>query len=139
MCTQYGRSNMMYYYDYPYPLYPQQHPYPGYHYYYPIARQYPPVDVNVFTKSIKAYRLLMAQGSILLDRLGDSDFDVKLMSAAQQGNKTEVDRLMKTIGLKVPVETKYTPTGVTFDLKTQPEPSSNVSCCTLTVQLKWGN
>jgi hypothetical protein len=129
---------MMDYYHYPYPLHPQQPPYPGYQYYYPINRQYPQVDVNVFTKSIKAYRLLMDQGSILLDRLGSGDFDVKLMTAAQQGNQTEVDRLIKTIGLKVPVRTKYTPTGVTFELTTQPDPSSYMSCCTLTVQLKWG-
>lgn len=129
----------MYYYHYPYPLHQQQPPYPGYYYYYPITRQYPQVDVNVFTKSIKAYRLLMDQGSVLLDRLGDGDFDVKLMTAAQQGNQNEVDRLIKTIGLKVPVKTKYTPTGVTFDLTTHPDPSSAMSCCTLTILLKWGN
>ncbi len=81
----------------------------------------------------------MDQGSILLNRLGDEDFDVKLMAAAQQGNKVEVDKLMKTIGLRVPVETKYTPTGVTFELKTQPDPSSQMSCCTLTVHLRWGS
>jgi hypothetical protein len=126
----------MYYYHYPYPLHPQP---PVYPHYYPMARQYPPVDVKVFTKSIKSYRLLMDQGSILLDRLGDPDFDVKLMSAAQKGNKAEVDNLIKTIGLKVPVETKYTPTGVTFELATQPEPGSQMSCCTLSVHLKWGN
>jgi hypothetical protein len=130
---------MMYYYHYPYPLHPQQPPYPGYQYNYPITRQYPQVDVNVFTKSIKSYRLLMDQGSILLDRLGSGDFDVKLMTAAQQGNQTEVDRLMKTIGLKVPVKTKYTPTGVTFELTTQPVQSSNMGCCTLTIHLKWGS
>jgi hypothetical protein len=129
---------MMYYYHYPYPPHPQQPAYPGYDYYYPITRQYPPVDVNVFSKSIKAYRLLIDQGSILLDRLGDGDFDVKLMTAAQQGNQAEVDRLIKTIGLKVPVKTKYTPTGVTFELATQPDPSSYMNCCTLTIQLKWG-
>ncbi|WHY01529.1 hypothetical protein [Neobacillus sp. DY30] len=130
---------MMYYYHYPYPLYPQQPAYPGYHYHYPITRQYPPVDVNVFTKSIKSYRLLLSQGSILLNRLDDKDFDVKLMTAAQQGNQAEVDRLMKTIGLKVPVKTTFTPTGVNFELKTQPDPSSQMTCCTLTVNLKWGN
>jgi hypothetical protein len=129
----------MYYYHYPYPLHPQPPAYPGYQYYHPLTRQYPQVDVNVFTKSIKSYRLLMDQGSILLDRLGDPDFDVKLMSAAQKGNKAEVDILIKSIGLRVPVETKYTPTGVTFELATQPEPGSPTSCCSLTVHLKWGN
>jgi hypothetical protein len=129
----------MYYYHYPYPLHPQPPAYPGYQYYHPLTRQYPQVDVNVFIKSIKSYRLLMDQGSILLDRLGDPDFDVKLMAAAQKGNKAEVDILIKSIGLRVPVETKYTPTGVTFELATHPEPGSPMSCCSLTVHLKWGN
>ncbi|PAE41306.1 hypothetical protein CHI06_13395 [Bacillus sp. 7884-1] len=129
----------MYYYHYPYPPYPQPPAYPGYYLYPPVTRQYPQVDVNIFTKSIKSYRLLMDQGSILLDRLGDEDFDVKLMTFAQQGNKTEVDKLIKTIGLKVPVETKYTPTGITFELTAHPDPSSPMSCCTLSVHMRWGN
>lgn len=129
----------MYYYHYPYPPYPQHPTYPGYYFYPPVTRQYPQVDVNIFTKSIKSYRLLMDQGSILLDRLGDEGFDVKLMSFAQQGNKTEVDKLIKTIGLKVPVETKYTPTGITFELTAHPDPSTPLSCCTLSVHMKWGN
>lgn len=81
----------------------------------------------------------MHEGSKLLDRLGDSDFDVKLMSAAQKGNKAEVDTLIKSIGLRVPVETKYTPSGVSFELATPTEPNSPMSCCSLTVHLKWGN
>ena len=133
-------SVMMYYYHYPYPTNPQipvyPNHYPNYHQQY---RQYPQVDVNVFKKSIKTYRLLMDQGSILLDRLGDADFDVKIMSAAQQGNQAEVDRLLKTIGLKVPVKTKYTPTGVSFELKAHTDPNAPTNCCTLSVHLQWGN
>ena len=128
LCFYYGRSVMMYYYHYPYPPQPQPPVYPNYHNnnpnYHPIPRQYPQVDVNVFKKSIKSYRLLMDQGSILLDRLGDSDFDVKIMSAAQQGNNAEVDKLIKSIGLKVPVRTKFTPTGVTFDLTAHADPNA---------------
>lgn len=129
----------MYYYHYPYPPQPQPPAYPVYPYYQPKARQYPQVDVKVFSKSIKSYRLLMDQGSILLDRLGTPGFDIQLMSAAQKGNKAQVDNLIKTIGLKVPVATKYTPTGVTFELATEPESGSPMSCCTLTVHMKWGN
>jgi hypothetical protein len=128
----------MYYYHYPYPPPPQHPVYPD-HYMYPVpVRQYPQVDVKVFTQSIKTYRLLMDQGSFLLDRLGDSDFDVKLMSAAQQGNKAAVDSLIKSIGLKVPVKTNYTPSGVTFELTSQPDPSNPMGCCTLSINMKWG-
>ncbi|MEH7112940.1 hypothetical protein V7124_11240 [Neobacillus niacini] len=129
----------MYFYHYPYPLHPQPRIYPSYNQYQPIPRQYPQVDVNVFKKSIKTYRLLMDQGSILLDRLGDSNFDLKLMSAAQKGNHAEVDTLMKSLGLKVPVKTNFTPTGVTFDLTAHTDPSVPMSCCTLSIHLKWGN
>src|SRR4051794_17348550 len=75
LCYNYGRSVMMYYYHYPYPPNPQHPVYPNYYPdYHKIFRQYPQVDVNVFTKSIKTYRLLMNQGSILLERLGDAGF-----------------------------------------------------------------
>lgn len=128
----------MYYYHYPYPPPPQPPAYPGY-YLYPVpVRQYPQVDVKVFTQSIKSYRFLMDQGSILLDRLGDSDFDVKLMTAAQQGNKPEVDKIIKSVGLKVPVITKYTPTSVTFELTSHQDPSNPIGCCTLSINMKWG-
>lgn len=80
----------------------------------------------------------MDQGSILLDRLGDEGFDIQIMKAAQQGKKAEVDTLIKSIGLKVPVTTKYTPTGVTFELSSLADQHNPFSCCTLTVHMKWG-
>ncbi|WP_083652301.1 hypothetical protein [Bacillus sp. MRMR6] len=137
----------MYYYQNPYPVYPSHpgyqdfSPYPYQQAYGPYQpyRQYPPVNTETFTKSIKSFRLLMEQGSILLDHLGNQDFDTKIMEAAQQGNKTEVDRLIKSIGLKVPVNTKFTPTGITFELTTNPDPNIPANCCTLSVHMKWGN
>lgn len=80
----------------------------------------------------------MDQGSILLDRLGDEGFDIKIMTAAQQGKKEEVDTLIKSIGLRVPVTTKYTPSGITFELSAHPEQNNPFSCCMLTVHMKWG-
>ena len=81
----------------------------------------------------------MEQGSILLDRLGDSGFAHKMMTAAQQGKKADVDHLISSIRLKVPVTTKFTPTGVDFELYTQSNPNMPGSCCTLKVFMKWGN
>ncbi|WP_052353679.1 hypothetical protein [Neobacillus jeddahensis] len=106
----------------------------------PHFRSYPPVDTKIFEGSVKSFHLLMQQGSVLLDRLGDAQFSHKMMSAAQQGKKAEVDQLIKTIGLKVPVVTQFTPSGVHFILSTQPQPTQNQpeSCCTLTVAMKWG-
>jgi hypothetical protein len=80
----------------------------------------------------------MEQGSILLDRLGDVDFAHKMMESAQQGKKVEVDHLLKTMGLQVPVEARYTPSGVTFELKSPSTQNNPANCCTLSVHMKWG-
>jgi len=130
----------MYYYPYQYQIYPPLPVYPpqmGYQF-QPIPRSYPPVDVKIFVNSVKSFRLLMAQGSILLDRLGDLGFARKMMSAAQQGKKADVDHLISTVGLKVPVITTFTPSGVIFELTTQPNQNNPASCCTLKVSMKWG-
>ncbi|MFD0828304.1 hypothetical protein ACT8ZR_22020 [Neobacillus sp. M.A.Huq-85] len=128
----------MYYNPFHYPIYPPVPAYPGYYVNYPLQRTYPPVDIKIFSKSVKSFRLLMEQGSILLDRLGDAGFAHKMMTVAQQGKKAEVDQLIKSIGLKVPVITKFTPSGVIFELTTQPTQQAPMSCCTLTVSMKWG-
>ncbi|MDQ0200498.1 hypothetical protein J2S10_003687 [Neobacillus ginsengisoli] len=73
-----------------------------------------------------------------MDRLEDERFAKKIMSAAQQGKKAEVDHLIKSIGLKAFIITRFTPTGVIYELSTHPNSSSPVSCCTLTVSMKWG-
>lgn len=98
---------------------------------------YPPVDTKIFSHSVKSFRLLMEQGSILLDRLSNTSFAAKIMTAAQQGNKAQVDRLIHSVGLKVPITTHYTPSGVIFTLTT-PASQHAANCCTLTVSMKWG-
>jgi len=129
----------MYYNPFHYPAFPPMTANPAYMVNYPIYRTYPPVDTKLFAGSVKSFRLLMEQGSILLDRLGNLEFSRKVMSAAQQGNNAEVDRLIKSIGLRVPVETKFTPTGVNFILSTQVTQAQPINCCTLTVAMKWGH
>ena len=128
----------MYYNPYYYPAVHPLPPYPPYMASYPIPRAYPPVDTKIFAGSVKSFRLLMEQGSILLDRLGDPSFAKKMMSAAQQGKNIEVDQMIKSIGLKVPVITKFTPSGVNFNLTTQTTQQHPQNCCTLTVAMKWG-
>jgi hypothetical protein len=129
----------MYYYPYQYPIYPQMTVYPPQMVLQQYPRSYPPVNVKKFEGSVKSFRLLMEQGSILLDRLGNTTFAQKVMSAAQQGKNADVDHLIRTIGLKVPVITKFTPTGVNFELITLSNPNDPESCCTLKVLMKWGD
>ncbi|EKN66196.1 hypothetical protein BABA_17347 [Neobacillus bataviensis LMG 21833] len=128
----------MYYYPFNYPSVQPMPPFPTYMAAYPIPRSYPPVDTKIFAGSVKSFRLLMEQGSILLDRLGDASFAKKMMGAAQQGKNTEVDQMIKSIGLKVPVITKFTPTGVNFILTTQTTQQNPLNCCSLTIAMKWG-
>ncbi|MBV7508363.1 hypothetical protein KW850_24400 [Bacillus sp. sid0103] len=129
----------MYYYPYQYPIYTPLPAYPPQFVLQSYPRSYPPVDVKIFEDSVKSFRFLMDQGRILLDRLGNIEFAKKVMSSAQQGKKADVDQLIKTIGLKVPVVTNFTPSGVNFELISQTNPQHPEGCCTLKVAMKWGN
>jgi hypothetical protein len=122
-----------------YPIYP---PLPPSYSVFPIIQQhprspYPKVDTKTFQSSVKSFRYLMEQGSLLLDQLGDSRFAYKVMDAAQQGKKAQVESLIKSSGLKVPVTTKYNPTGIIITLHSQ-APQTQMNCCTLTISMQWG-
>jgi hypothetical protein len=122
-----------------YPIYP---PLPPSYTVFPIIQHlprspYPKVDTKIFQSSVKSFRYLMEQGSLLLDQLGDSRFASKVMEAAQQGKKIQVDNLIKSIGLKVPVTTRYNPTGIIITLHSQ-APQTLINCCTLTISMQWG-
>ncbi|MDP4087376.1 MAG: hypothetical protein Q8934_22695 [Bacillota bacterium] len=122
-----------------YPVYP---PLPSYTIFPKIQHlprsPYPKVDTKVFQNSIKSFRYLMEQGGLLLDQLGDSSFAYKIMDAAQLGKKVQVENLIKSIGLKVPVTTKYNPSGVIFILHSQVPQQTSIDCCTLTISMRWG-
>ncbi|MCD4839266.1 hypothetical protein LRS37_10325 [Neobacillus sedimentimangrovi] len=128
----------MYYNPFPYPIYPTTPVNPIYWLNAPIYRIYPPVNISILESSVKKFQLLMTQGSLLLNRLGDKSFAHKIMTAAQQGKQEEVDQLIRFIGLQIPVTTNYTPTGVNFILSTQTSQNDPTNCCTLTINLKWG-
>lgn len=128
----------MYHHSFHNPIHPPLLAYPSYMINYPTFRQYPPVDIKEFINSAKAFRFLMEQGTILLNRLSDSSFAHKLMTAAQEGKKAEVDHLIKSIGLKGTVITKYTPSHVNFQLATLASQQYPESCCMLTFSMKWG-
>ncbi len=125
--------NNPYYYSQSQPMQPA---YPSYYPIYPPHRVYPSVDTKIFASSVKSIRLLMGQGSILLDKLAEASFESKIMTAAQHGKQKEVDKLIKSIGLKVPVEAQYTPTGVIFTLQSPANQYNSVS--SLTITMKWG-
>lgn len=128
----------MYQHPLQYPIYPWVQSYPTYMVNYQVPRTYPPVNTKIFASSVKSFRLIMEQGSILLDSLGNLAFANKLMTAAQQGKNAEVDRMIKSIGLKVPITTQFSPTGVNFILSTDSTQNQSGNCCSLTFSMKWG-
>ncbi|WP_251550969.1 hypothetical protein [Neobacillus muris] len=128
----------MYYSTSNYPAMPQVQPYCLPVWGPPLYRTYPPVDISIFQGSIHSFHRLMEQGSILLTHLADPSFSRRIMAAAQQGKQAEVDTLMKSIGLKVPISTRYTPSGVEFTLSAQTAAASPNDCCSLSISLKWG-
>ncbi|MVP01319.1 hypothetical protein [Paenibacillus lutrae] len=119
-----------------YPPWPYAAGYPAYGYGNPVPeRKYPTVNTSTLSQSILAFRKLMADGSQVLARLADKSFAHQVMSAAQAGNKLEVDRLMKSIGVSSIITTRYTPSSIILEIDPDIE---GTPCCNLTMALKWG-
>ncbi|MBM4760982.1 hypothetical protein [Bacillus sp. B15-48] len=123
-------------YPYPYSCYHANrfyhHQTSPYHHY----RQYPPVDETTFIQSVETIQIIARDASTILNKLSDRTFAHQLMTAAQQGNQNEVNRLMNSIGISSQVNTSFTPTGIELKLQNS---TANGQCCTLTMFLKWGN
>jgi hypothetical protein len=77
----------------------------------------------------------MVDADLLLSKLSDPAFANQLMSAAQEGHKEEVERLIKSVGSQSAIITQYTPSGVQFTIDPNGE---ETPCCTLSMTLKWG-
>jgi hypothetical protein len=98
-------------------------------------RQFPDVDPTFFEQSAKSMQMLMKDASLVLNRLADSKtFASKVMSAAQQSNKNEVDKLIKSTGIKSKVETTFNPDGIHLKLSST---VGTAECCHLTIALRW--
>lgn len=108
-----------------------QHPY----FQTPINRNYPPVDISTFEQSVTDFQKTVVEASTILKKFTNPQFARMLMSAAQSGNKQEVNRLIKSIGTTAPITIRYTPTGLWLTIHSQ---TPGIQCCELTMFLKWG-
>ncbi len=73
----------------------------------------------------------MQQAQLLTDKIDDSEqFAHDLMNAAQQSNKTEVDKLIASTGVTMKFETNYTPDRIRIVF-------TDSDCCKLTLLLSW--
>ncbi|WP_139367989.1 hypothetical protein [Priestia abyssalis] len=98
-------------------------------------RPYMQVDPTLFNQSAITMQALMKEASILLNKLAESkEFDSKIMTAAQQSNTKEVDKLIKSTGIKSKVKTSFNPDGITLKLSSK---VGGTECCHLTIALRW--
>lgn len=109
-------------------------PYPYYQYPYPL-RNKNDADVTIFSESLGAYRQLLRDASIVLNHLADSkSFAAQVMGAAQVSNHKEVDRLIKSLGVKSDFEVTYNPDGIHLKFWTK---AQGTECCKLDMAIRW--
>ncbi|WP_409344485.1 hypothetical protein [Paenibacillus sp. MBLB4367] len=95
----------------------------------------PPVDPSQFQRSAAVTQRLLGEAGKLVGHVASSPpFAKQLMTAAQNGNHAEVDRLIKTTGVKTAIHTGYTPDGIHFDIPSYEEGN----CCKLELTIRWG-
>ncbi|WP_142255378.1 hypothetical protein [Bacillus sinesaloumensis] len=110
-------------------------PEPKSYYQYPYYRKYPEVDSTLFSESATEMRNLMKDASLVLAKLADSKpFAQQVMAAAQSSNDKEVERLLKSTGIKSDIKTKFNPDGINIELSSM---VNGVECCHLTITLRW--
>jgi len=108
--------------------------YPNYLYRFPP--QYPPLKIGIFESSIQTMQKIANEAVVMLNRISDPGFARQIMTAAQTGNKKEVDRLIKSTGVSSPITIKYTPSGILLTIGSD---AKGGNCCSLSMHLKWGD
>lgn len=93
------------------------------------------VDVTVFNESAQAFKQLMHDASIILNRLADSkQFAAQVMGAAQKSNTEEVNRLIQSTGIQSNIEVSYNPDGIHLKLWSEVK---GTECCKLDMAIRW--
>ncbi|MFT4412977.1 hypothetical protein ACLM5H_03860 [Fredinandcohnia humi] len=121
----------------PQPIFNETHTYS----HYPQDNQYhrtrklPAVDPTLFSESAISMQTLMKDASLVLAHLADSKaFAQKVMTAAQASNLDEVNRLLKSTGVKSKVNASFNPDGINLKLSSK---VGTTECCQLTIALRW--
>ena len=94
-------------------------------------RNYPPVNINKLEISVKEMQKIVQQVQLLVNKIANSEqFAQELMHAAQISDKETINRLIRSTGITIHFETKYTPDGLRIDF-------IESNCCSLRVILSW--
>lgn len=114
--------------------------YPAQQYFYQPSQQYyrqqyPDVDPTLFNESAVSMQNLMKEASLVLNQLAESkSFAKKVMTAAQKSDIEELERLIKSTGIKSKVDTSVNPDGINLKLISK---IHGADCCNLTIALRW--
>lgn len=102
---------------------------------YRLPDGYPPVDPSIFIASADSTYTLVEQTARVIDRLRKKkELASAVMDAAQRGDKAEVTRLIRNIGVQSRLEVKFTPEGIQLIFDTE---SLEERCCELVVKMRW--
>ena len=96
---------------------------------------YPPVNIQKFDISAKQFQELVQQARLFTDKIiGSKQFAFDIMNAAQLSDQKKVEELVKSTGISIPFQVKFTPTAIQVILDNS---SEKVDCCSLLVGLHW--
>lgn len=100
-----------------------------------VRPAYPPVNVQVFTKSVASFRKLMKDAELFMNKVSTSNsFAHDVMDAAQKGDKAKVQSLVSSTGITEKVDVQYNPDQLRISLTPK---SEQVECCKLTFAIRW--
>lgn len=98
-------------------------------------RQYPEVNTTLFKQSATKAITLMSDVNIVMKKIETSDaFSKDLMSAAQESKQAEVEKLIKSTGIKKSPKITYNPDGITLNFQ---DFVGEKECCHIILQLRW--
>ena len=101
-------------------------------YYY---RPFPPVDPTVFQESANKELALLNDVRVVLEKIStSSQYSADIMKAAQESNQTQIEKLVRSSGVKKIPAITYTPDGLRIKFT---DSTNGMECCHLAVKLRW--
>lgn len=101
----------------------------------PASRPYPDVNTTLFKTSATKAIALMEDANLVMKKITTSNsFSNELMTAAQQSNQAEVEKLIQSAGIKKKPKITYNPDGITMNFQ---DYVGDKECCHIILQLRW--
>ncbi|KGP72065.1 hypothetical protein [Pontibacillus yanchengensis] len=100
-----------------------------------IRPTYPEVNTDQLTESAKSFQELMKDAQLVLQKFASShQFSFDVIDAAQKSKDEKVKQLIKSTGIKHPVDIYYNPDSLRLTFRAKQD---DIECCKLTMALHW--